>query len=85
MIPDTALEVPLEVDRIVTLMFGLGVALVLAFGLLGKSQAALALAALFVVFQPLYLMGKSIRTERGDDDSEPTEKTEETTDEAAEN
>ena len=84
MIPEPAAKVPLETDVLVTVMFVVGLVLVPALAVFGRSNATIAIVALYVLFQPTYLVAKSIVTENEGEESEGSEAADEAEDEAEE-
>ena len=84
MIPEPAAKVPLETDALVTAMLGIGIVLVPTLAVVGRSSVTVAVVTLYVLFQPAYLVAKSIRTEKEGEESEGSEAADEAEDEAAE-
>ena len=84
MIPEPAAKVPLETDALVTAMFGVGIVLVPALAVVGRSSVTIGVVTLYVLFQPAYLVAKSIWTEKEGEESEGSEAADEAEDEAEE-
>lgn len=84
MIPEPAAKVPLETDALVTAMFAVGVVLVPALAVFGRSSVTVTVVTLYVLFQPTYLVAKSIWTEKEGEESEGSEAADEAEDEAEE-